>query len=264
MTPNRWHTVCVTHPGPAHHPVVQALLGEQAAAELAEPALPPVHHLGPDSTGADPWLRIAVVDALDRWLQLPLDQSLVDAERGVCRGRAAQSLPRRRSPDRRPRRRPSPGPPGFGRADPSSARAHRPPATRSRRAGPRAETAHARLHGAGRDVTGPDRQLAAPVASWRILAERLDGEAGSDGPPSEVPAANSWRRREAAPGPSPLGQPDRSSTGAGAGVRAGGSGVGRGDAVRGEDRRAGRRPRLGYLPFPGRLIPTSGPGCWSV
>ncbi len=38
------------------------------------------------------WLRVAVVDALDRWLHLPLDQTIIDAERGVARGRAAAEL----------------------------------------------------------------------------------------------------------------------------------------------------------------------------
>jgi hypothetical protein len=38
------------------------------------------------------WLRVAVVDALDRWLHLPLDQTIVDAERGVARARAAVEL----------------------------------------------------------------------------------------------------------------------------------------------------------------------------
>jgi len=42
---------------------------------------------------AAPWLRVAVVDALDRWLHAPLVQSIVDVERGVSRGRAARTLP---------------------------------------------------------------------------------------------------------------------------------------------------------------------------
>lgn len=44
-------------------------------------------------TEAEPWLRIAEVDALDRWLHLPLDQRLVDAERAVVRVHAARELP---------------------------------------------------------------------------------------------------------------------------------------------------------------------------
>ncbi|WP_028922038.1 hypothetical protein [Pseudonocardia acaciae] len=46
-----------------------------------------------DPKAALPWVRVAVVDALDRWLQAPLDQALIDAERGVSRGYAALSLP---------------------------------------------------------------------------------------------------------------------------------------------------------------------------
>ena len=67
LRPDRWRTVTVP-PAFARHP---------AAADAGAP-----------------WLRIGVVDALDRWLTLPLDQSLVDAERGVARGRAARILPR--------------------------------------------------------------------------------------------------------------------------------------------------------------------------
>jgi hypothetical protein len=45
-----------------------------------------------DLSAAKPWLRVAAVDVLDRWLHLPLNQALVDAERGVARGRAAGTL----------------------------------------------------------------------------------------------------------------------------------------------------------------------------
>jgi len=47
-----------------------------------------------DLRAAEPWLRVAAVDALDRWLQLPLNQALVDAERGVARAYAARTLER--------------------------------------------------------------------------------------------------------------------------------------------------------------------------
>jgi hypothetical protein len=49
-----------------------------------------------DSTHPPSWVRLAVVEALDRWLPLPLDQGLVDAERAVVRGRAARALPDQR------------------------------------------------------------------------------------------------------------------------------------------------------------------------
>jgi hypothetical protein len=45
-----------------------------------------------DLKAAEPWLRVAAVDALDRWLHLPLSQALVDAERGVARACAASTL----------------------------------------------------------------------------------------------------------------------------------------------------------------------------
>ena len=45
-----------------------------------------------DLKAAEPWLRVAAVDALDRWLHLPLNQALVDAERGVARAYAASTL----------------------------------------------------------------------------------------------------------------------------------------------------------------------------
>ena len=45
-----------------------------------------------DLRAAKPWLRVAAVDVLDRWLHLPLNQALVDAERGVARGYAASTL----------------------------------------------------------------------------------------------------------------------------------------------------------------------------
>ena len=45
-----------------------------------------------DLRAAEPWLRVAAVDVLDRWLHLPLNQALVDAERGVARVYAARTL----------------------------------------------------------------------------------------------------------------------------------------------------------------------------
>src|SRR5690606_24482845 len=75
MSPDRWHAVTVPGATAAESPLVEALVGEGA------------------TSGAAPWLRIAVVGALDRWLQAPLEQSLVDAERGVSRGCAARTLP---------------------------------------------------------------------------------------------------------------------------------------------------------------------------
>ena len=45
-----------------------------------------------DLRAAEPWLRVAAVDVLDRWLHLPLNKALVDAERGVARVYAARTL----------------------------------------------------------------------------------------------------------------------------------------------------------------------------
>ena len=45
-----------------------------------------------DLRAAEPWLRVAAVDVLDRWLHLPLNQALIDAERGVARACAARTL----------------------------------------------------------------------------------------------------------------------------------------------------------------------------
>ena len=74
--------------------------GIRAEIDLAVPdrwravTVPPAFARHPAVAGAtEPWLRVGVVDALDRWLALPLDQALVDAERGVVRGRAARTLP---------------------------------------------------------------------------------------------------------------------------------------------------------------------------
>jgi hypothetical protein len=46
-----------------------------------------------DLAEAQPWLRLAAVEALDRWLHLPLERTLVDAERASAWGAAALSLP---------------------------------------------------------------------------------------------------------------------------------------------------------------------------
>lgn len=86
MVPDRWRTVSLRGAGP----VAAALLGDRAAQELG---LPPGASTTADLAAAGLWIRLAVVEALDRWLQLPLDQSLIDAERAVARVRAAARLP---------------------------------------------------------------------------------------------------------------------------------------------------------------------------
>lgn len=101
MAPDRWCSVSVRTVDDATEPLLTALIGDQAVQGLRRYAHtrppgdgdPTRHSLAVDPGGAAPWIRVAVVDALDRWLHLPLDQSLVDAERGVSRGWAARTLP---------------------------------------------------------------------------------------------------------------------------------------------------------------------------
>ncbi len=87
LRPGRWRTVSAPAADPDSVPLVRALAG--VADELRGPVL----DVAGDPAGARPWLRVAVVDALDRWLQAPVSQALVDAERAVSRLRAARTLP---------------------------------------------------------------------------------------------------------------------------------------------------------------------------
>jgi hypothetical protein len=101
MAPDRWCSISVRTVDDATEPLLTALIGDQAVQGLRRYAHrrpsgdgdPTRHSLAVDPGDAAPWIRVAVVDALDRWLHLPLDQSLVDAERGVSRGWAARTLP---------------------------------------------------------------------------------------------------------------------------------------------------------------------------
>lgn len=95
MAPCHWRGLTfLPSPGVAH-PLLSRLLGTRAAADVSvrNVTVPAGGTVAVDTADATPWLRVAVVDALDRWLQLPLDQALLDAERGVCRVRAAAGLP---------------------------------------------------------------------------------------------------------------------------------------------------------------------------
>lgn len=135
------------------------------------------HALPTDPDAAAPWLRSALVDALDRWLHVALDQSLVDAERGVSRARAARTLPdaearaelvgdalrlaRRASRGlvaylRQLPQRPSPVPESL-----FTALTH-------------LVDGYAELAG---DVARPDRELSAVLDGWRRLPSRV-GQAG--------------------------------------------------------------------------------------
>src|SRR5689334_587383 len=86
-------------PGTRHALVLPSLRGVLSHETVLAPGL----HLDVDLMAIDRWrtavgssaalTRLAVVEALDRWLPFPLDQALVDAERGVARGRAVRALP---------------------------------------------------------------------------------------------------------------------------------------------------------------------------
>ncbi len=103
--PQRWRVIRVAHLDTESEPLIRALVGTAATRRVsarlqelrtdvsngARSAV--VEPIAVDSSSAGPWLRVATTDALDRWLELPLDQSLVDAERGIARGRAALTLP---------------------------------------------------------------------------------------------------------------------------------------------------------------------------
>lgn len=98
--PQRWRSVAIARWEEADPELLDALIGAKARRRLGK--LRTELLLSGRSRGKedkslvlaapDPWLRIAAIDALDRRLQLPLDQALVDAERGVARERAAETL----------------------------------------------------------------------------------------------------------------------------------------------------------------------------
>ena len=96
ISPCRWSGVSYPASDAGTAPLLRALIGNDVPDGIPTRGLthrPPIRL--PATTAppsAAPWLRVAVVDALDRWLQVPLAQALVDAERGVARGRAARTL----------------------------------------------------------------------------------------------------------------------------------------------------------------------------
>jgi hypothetical protein len=99
--PERWRSVSVHRWDETDLVLLEAVIGPDAVrrlgqrrADLLASGLPHVEsELSVEFTPARPWRRIAVIDALDWWLQLPLDQALLDAERAVVRAQAAKSLP---------------------------------------------------------------------------------------------------------------------------------------------------------------------------
>lgn len=97
--PDRWRSVSVMSWDEADPALLAAVLGNsgfRTSSQLRD-ELRTVHFRTTDEAiqlhPGEEWLRVAYADALDRWLQLPLDQALIDAERGVARGRAARTLP---------------------------------------------------------------------------------------------------------------------------------------------------------------------------
>lgn len=99
--PCRWLSVSAPVLDETTRPLLRALIGDHAVPRLTAllDRLPAAERpAGPETVEVDPvdsapWMRVAIVGGLDRWLQLPLDQALVDAERGVAMARAARTLP---------------------------------------------------------------------------------------------------------------------------------------------------------------------------
>ncbi|MEU4292944.1 hypothetical protein AB0E63_32365 [Kribbella sp. NPDC026596] len=99
--PERWRSVSVRRWDETDLALLDAVIGPDAVRRLSElradllaSGRPRAEsELSVEFTPARPWRRIAVIDALDWWLQLPLDQALLDAERAVVRAQAARSLP---------------------------------------------------------------------------------------------------------------------------------------------------------------------------
>jgi hypothetical protein len=114
--PRRWQAILVDSWDDDVRSLLKALIGAQAVRQLeghlchlGSSAQRPGQGSGmdrPDKSAATheltsaeinlraarPWLRVAAVEALDRWLHLPLNQALIDAELGVARGQAARTL----------------------------------------------------------------------------------------------------------------------------------------------------------------------------
>lgn len=92
--PSRWHAVDVRRWAAADRDLLEALLGPAAVREVSGLFASDDARVGVplEVAPATVWRRLAVIDALDWWLQLPLNQGLLDAERAIVRARAAASL----------------------------------------------------------------------------------------------------------------------------------------------------------------------------
>ena len=190
MSPCRWNGVSYPTSDAATAPLLRALIGDDVPDGI--PARGLTHRPSirlPATTAppsAAPWLRVAVVDALDRRLHVPHAQALVDAERGVARGRAARTL--------------APGPARAvltGDAVRLARRASRDFAGFLRRLPRHPPAVSENLSSALKElvdgyselieeVAGPDRELKSVVDGWRRLmrrARRAERPPAAPGPP---------------------------------------------------------------------------------
>lgn len=135
---------------------------------------------------AQPWMRAAFVEAVHRWSILPMDQSVVDAERGVSRHSVAATLPSGTMRAEvvgdalRLARQASHGLTGLLRA---LARHPEPVPDPLLDALRHLTEGYSTL---AAEVKGPDRELAAVLDGWRQLSRRSDA-AWRPASPEEVP-----------------------------------------------------------------------------
>lgn len=192
LAPDRWTALSVDDLDDASAPLLAALIGEPAVRGLQGRSTGTAS-LDVKLVAAGPWMRVAAVDALDRWLHLPLDQALVDAERGVARAQAAATLPTD-----------NPAVPlVIGDALQLARRGSAGLVKHLRRCGPmpaRLRAAMADLVGgyadlAGR-VNGPDRDLAAVQDAWQA---HLAGTATAETPSAPVVGRHSSLRSRGCP-----------------------------------------------------------------
>ncbi len=107
--PDGWRSVTVHGWDQADRNLLDAVVGRESNRQLAKLrdslACSGDPHLKADvaaeAAQSGPWRRLAVIDALDWWLQVPLDQALLDAERAIVRARAARTLRSRSLRDHR-------------------------------------------------------------------------------------------------------------------------------------------------------------------
>ncbi|MFC9687622.1 hypothetical protein ACFTSF_03715 [Kribbella sp. NPDC056951] len=94
--PGGWRSVAVDGWDAADRDLLEAVVGQDCIRRLNQLRAGLVSQLTTEvpveAARSGPWRRLAVIDALDRWLQVPLDQALLDAERAVVRARAARTL----------------------------------------------------------------------------------------------------------------------------------------------------------------------------